>query len=68
MKKITSSVLSIILYKINGHIENADVFPVLLPALVGGTLGTYLLGRLPTLGVDLLLSVLLLYSGARLLV
>ncbi len=62
------SFLSIILYKINGYIENVAILPVLLPALVGGALGTYLLGRLPTLGIDLLLSALLLYSGVRLLV
>ena len=61
------SVLTTILYGIQGHLSLGDAAPVLLPAFLGGALGSVLLGRLRLPMVDLLLSLLLLYSGLSLL-
>ena len=61
------SVLSIFLYAIGGHLEEVAVTDTLLPALLGGALGALLLGRVRLPYLDLLLSLLLLYSGLSLI-
>ena len=61
------SVLTTILYGIQGHLVLGDAVPVLLPAFLGGALGSVLLGRLRLPMVDMILSLLLLYSGLSLL-
>ena len=61
------SVMTTILYEIQGHLSLADTLPVLLPAFLGGALGSLLLGRLRLPAVDMLLALLLLYSGLSLL-
>jgi uncharacterized membrane protein YfcA len=61
------SILTTILYGIQGHIELSDVLPILLPALLGGTLGSLLLGRLSRGVIDLILALMLLWSGVMLL-
>ena len=61
------SFLSTILYLIGGHIGSSDVLPVILPALLGGALGSLLLGRIRHDLLDLLFGGMLLYSGVSLL-
>lgn len=61
------SVLTTILYTIQGHFHPEDAFPVLLPALLGGVLGALLLGKLSPRLLDLMLALLLVLGGARLL-
>lgn len=60
------SVLSIFLYTISGHFEGVEVLSSVLPAFLGGALGALLLGRLRLPYLDILLSLLLLYSGLSL--
>lgn len=61
------SILTTILYKIEGHMEGVDILPFLLPALLGGAAGSLLLGRIRPLLLDLVLSLLLIYAGGSLL-
>lgn len=61
------SVLSIFLYTIGGHFEGVAVTATVLPAFLGGVLGALLLGRVRLPYLDLLLSLLLLYSGLSLI-
>lgn len=61
------SFLSTILYSFGGHIGAKDVLPVILPALVGGALGSLMLGRIRHELLELLLGGMLLYSGLSLL-
>ena len=61
------SVLSTILYLMGGRIGSADILPVILPALLGGSLGSLLLGKLRHEVIELLLGGMLLYSGLALL-
>ncbi len=61
------SILTTILYKIEGHMDGIDIAPFLLPALLGGAAGSLLLGRIRPLLLDLVLSLLLIYAGLSLL-
>ena len=61
------SFLSTILYSISGYIETKDVLPVVFPALLGGALGSLMLGRIRHELIELLLGGMLLYSGLSLL-
>ena len=61
------SFLSTILYSIGGHIGSEEILPVILPALLGGALGSLLLGRIQHDLLDLLFGGMLLYSGLSLL-
>lgn len=62
------SVLSTILYALRGHLSGGTPFSILLPSLLGGTLGAFLLGRFHVPSLNLLLGAVLLLSGIRLLV
>ncbi len=58
------SVLSIILYFTKGYIIlNSEFYSLLLPALVGGTLGAYLLTKIKFKLVKILFAVLVVISG-----
>lgn len=61
------SILSIFLYTISGHFEGTAVLSSVLPAFLGGALGALLLGRVRLPYLDLLLALLLLYSGLSLI-
>ena len=61
------SVLSTILYLMGGRIGGGDILPVILPALLGGALGSLMLGKLRHEVIELLLGGMLLYSGLALL-
>ena len=61
------SILSIILYTINGRMRDIDVLPMLLPSLLGGLLGVLLLGRIRGEAVEGIFAFLLILAGARLL-
>ena len=60
------SVMSTILYTIQGHIGGAHILPALLPAALGGALGALISPRLGRRGLEVLLSLMLLYSGLSL--
>ena len=55
------SVLSTILYLIGGRIGGADILPVILPALLGGALGSLMLGKLRHEMIEFLLGGMLLF-------
>ena len=61
------SFLSTILYSIGGHIGTKEILPVILPALLGGAVGSLMLGRIRHELLELLLGGMLLYSGLALL-
>ena len=61
------SVLSTILYAVQGHFSGVDPLPLLLPSLLGGAVGALLLVRMRLPSLDLLLGILLIVSGLRLL-
>lgn len=61
------SILSTILYLAGGRIGSGDILPVILPALLGGALGSLMLGKLRHEVIELLLGGMLLYSGLALL-
>ena len=61
------SVMSTILYTIQGHIDGGHILPVLLPAALGGALGALISPRLGRQGLEILLSLMLLYAGVTLL-
>ena len=61
------SFLSTILYLTGGHIGSEEILPVILPALLGGALGSLLLRKIRNDLLDLFFGGLLLYSGLSLL-
>lgn len=61
------SFLSTILYSFGGHIGTKEILPVIIPALIGGALGSLMLGRIRHELLELLLGGMLLYSGLALL-
>ena len=61
------SVLTTILYAFEGHLQGLSLRPMLLPALLGGALGAWLLWRIGTLSLRWLFGGLLAYAGLSLL-
>ncbi len=61
------SFLTTILYFVSGHVEPSAALPLLLPSLLGGALGSLLLGRISPTLLQTVFALLLLISGARLL-
>ncbi len=61
------SILTTILYKIEGHMDGVGIALILLPSLLGGAVGSLLLGRIHLLFLDLVLSLLLVYAGLSLI-
>lgn len=62
------SVLSLVLYIANGYIRlNSDFYSLLLPALIGGTLGAYLLTKIKFKIVKVLFAVLVIISGVSMI-
>lgn len=61
------SFLSTILYVVSGHIGAEEILPVIVPALLGGALGSLLLRKISHDLLDLFFGGLLLYSGLSLL-
>ena len=60
------SIMSTILYLVQGHIGTGHILPTLLPAALGGALGALISPRLGRQGLDLLLALTLLYAGLTL--
>ena len=61
------SLLSAIQYAAKGHLQPSAFTPFLLPALVGGAIGGWVLDRMRLPLLQRLFAVLLLISGARML-
>ncbi len=61
------TLLSAILYAADGRMDFASVTPLIVPALLGGTAGAWLLGRINTNLLKKLFAVLVIYSGIRML-
>ncbi len=61
------SILTTILYYLNGNITAEALRPILLPSLLGGAIGAFLLGRVPRHLTRLVFAALLLISGIRIL-
>ncbi|MBO7763037.1 MAG: TSUP family transporter [Clostridia bacterium] len=64
---LSFSVLTTILYAFEGHLQGLSLRPMLLPALLGGALGAWLLWRIGTLSLRWLFGGLLAYAGLSLL-
>jgi uncharacterized membrane protein YfcA len=64
---LSFSLLTTILYFVVGHVKADAVMPLLVPSLLGGALGSLLLGRIRPVHLQVIFSLLLLISGARLL-
>lgn len=63
------SVLSVVLYYLNGTLSlsalNSDTLPFLLGAIPGGILGAFLLDKIKPAHLQLIFAALLLFSGWR---
>ena len=64
---LSFSALTTILYAFEGHLQGLSLRPMLLPALLGGLLGAWLLWRIGTLSLRWLFGGLLAYAGLSLL-
>ncbi len=62
------SFISVVSYVHRGVIEPATVAPYIIPALIGGTAGALLLGRMKTKYLRLIFAALTLYSGVKMIV
>lgn len=61
------TVLSAVLYAVDGRMDLAAVSPLVLPALLGGFAGAWLLGRINTTLLKKLFAALVIYSGISML-
>lgn len=61
------SLISVFSYLDGGMIEEREVLPYILPALIGGTIGALLLGRIKTRYLKLIFASLMLYSGVKMI-
>ncbi|MBO5670516.1 MAG: sulfite exporter TauE/SafE family protein [Clostridia bacterium] len=61
------TLLSAILYAADGRMDFSAVTPLVLPALVGGTAGAFLLGRINTNLLKKLFALLVIWSGLYML-
>jgi len=61
------TLLSAILYAADGRMDFAAVTPLVLPAILGGTAGAVLLGRIPTKLLKKLFALLVIWSGISML-
>lgn len=61
------SLASALSYASRGNIDFTQVTPLVIPAIVGGTLGAYLTDKLPTTAVRAVFALLVIFSGIRML-
>lgn len=62
------SLVSALSYASRGNIDLAQMAPLAIPAMAGGTLGAYLTDRLPVAAVRAAFALLVIFSGIRMLV
>ncbi len=62
------SLLSVVLYSLRGHMSTEGFGIFLLPALIGGAIGGFLLGKLKGTFVKRLFAILVIISGILLIV
>ena len=61
------TLLSTVLYAADGRMDVSAVSPLILPALLGGTAGAFLLGRINTAFLKKLFALLVIWSGLYML-
>lgn len=61
------SLVSALSYASRGNIDLAQMAPLAIPAMAGGTLGAYLTDRLPVAAVRAAFALLVIFSGIRML-
>ncbi len=61
------SLISLFSYLNGGVINFADVAPFIFPAVLGGSIGALLLGRIKTKHIRFIFAALTLYSGVKML-
>ena len=61
------TVISLVVYQLHGNLPLKQVWPFLVPALLGALAGAWLLKKTPLLWVRLLFGLLVLYSAVRML-
>ena len=59
------SLVSLFSYVSSGELRLPDIYPFLVPALVGGAIGALLLGRIKTKHLRLVFAAITFYSGVR---
>ncbi len=59
------SLLSLFSYVESGQLQIAELSPFLIPALVGGSIGALLLGRIKTKHLRFIFAAITFYSGVR---
>ena len=57
------SVFSTVLYGIRGNLETEKFGVFVIPAVIGGIIGAYLLSRISTLHLKRIFSILVIWSG-----
>ena len=57
------SVFSTVLYGIRGNLETENFGVFVIPAVIGGIIGAYLLSRISTLHLKRIFSILVIWSG-----
>ena len=61
------SVISFVLYLIDGRFEFKQGLPFIVPGLLGAILGTFLLSKLKVPFIKRLFGIIIIYSGIKLL-
>lgn len=61
------TLLSTVLYAADGRMDFSAVTPLVLPAILGGTAGAFLLGRINTTLLKKLFALLVIWSGLYML-
>ncbi len=61
------TLLSAVLYAVDGRMDFSAVTPLMLPAVLGGAAGALLLGRINTVFLKKLFSLLVIWSGLYML-
>ncbi len=59
------SAVSAIVYSISGHFEIKSSFIYIIPAIIGGILGAFLLDKINTAVLKLIFSAITIYGGFR---
>ena len=62
------TIISAIIYLLNNNVNFKDAFPFLIPGLIGGILGTFLIKKIKNQYLSIAFAIFMIWSGVRLLI
>ena len=62
------SIVSSIIYLINGNVNFSDAYNFLLPGLLGSIVGTFLIKKVSNQALSFIFSIFMIWAGVRLFI